>query len=780
MQPLELTKHVMNDERVLIFMRTVLLAILAFFVARVSLFQSLLVFSVGIVAVDYMDWKKTQFAGIGALLGLLSLLNMNQTFKYVSVIVLIMLSSLILSYYSKKQLTRLQQGAIIGILTGSMSIFFAFFNPRLFYGIMIGILEGVLSYIMVVLMSYSKDLLSASKKRRNYSQEEVIATICVVSLGIIGTYHLQFGMINLFGIVSVAFLIGIGYYYGPGGGTAFGVTLGLLLNLTTVSDHEMLMVLAVIGLFSGVMREMGKISSAIAGIVGGLILMFYTYEFEEVLFQVTPMILGVFVFLLIPMKSKKQLKKFHQQLNTSKNEYLERTQNLTSQRLKEFSDTFDELAVTFNTISDKKSELDQQDINKLIDEVVRQVCKDCDSQRNCWKTNFLFTYQIVRNIIDAADAKGSIAYSDIPASFYNKCYRYKDFIKTTNRLYEIYRINLNWYNKIIDSRQMVSNQLKGIAGVMDKLSADVTQNIQFYLDQEDKIMWQLEMESIYPEKVFLYRRFCDVVELELLMKEKDLLQDNLRIIKEVAEEITGTSLYLDKRYRMGKGRCRILYKQKQLYRVSTGIAAASKEKLSGDNFTSVQIAEDKHMIALADGMGTGYEAHKESTTTIELLERLLQSGFDHGIAVKMINSLMILKSEKDRFSTLDIALINLYSGECNLTKIGGSSVFVLGEEKVQIINSTSLPVGVLEGVEADDFELKLGHGDFLVMVTDGIMDHLAESYPQAAEGFVEIFHSIKSLNPKEIANEILAIITESGASVSDDMTVMVSRIWKER
>ena len=43
----------------------------------------------------------------------------------------------------------------------------------------------------------------------------------------------------------------------------------------------------------------------------------------------------------------------------------------------------------------------------------------------------------------------------------DKCIKAEEFIDTTNRMYELYKLNLLWHNRIVESRELVCEQLKG-------------------------------------------------------------------------------------------------------------------------------------------------------------------------------------------------------------------------------------------------------------------------------------------------------------------------------
>ena len=50
-------------------------------------------------------------------------------------------------------------------------------------------------------------------------------------------------------------------------------------------------------------------------------------------------------------------------------------------------------------------------------------------------------------------------------------------------------------------------------------------------------------------------------------------------------------------------------------------------------------------------MGSGEKAQKNSNATIGLFENFIESGFDKETTIKIINSIVVLKSNEESFST---------------------------------------------------------------------------------------------------------------------------------
>jgi stage II sporulation protein E len=73
---------------------------------------------------------------------------------------------------------------------------------------------------------------------------------------------------------------------------------------------------------------------------------------------------------------------------------------------------------------------------------------------------------------------------------------------------------------------------------------------------------------------------------------------------------------------------------------------------------------------------------------------------------------------------------------------------------------------------------RLEHGDFLVMVTDGVLEYLHVKNPE--EKLAEIISEIKTDNAGVLARTLLErVMLFTGGHAMDDMTIVVTGIWEK-
>ena len=143
----------------------------------------------------------------------------------------------------------------------------------------------------------------------------------------------------------------------------------------------------------------------------------------------------------------------------------------------------------------------------------------------------------------------------------------------------------------------------------------------------------------------------------------------------------------------------------------------------------------------------------------------------------MINTALVAGREELFFSTVDLCVFDLYRGTCDLLKAGASTTFIRGRDGVEKISSSTLPVGVVQELELMRVHRQLEDGDFVVLVTDGVLDALPVGNQEAM--LAALIGGTAIRNPQELAHYLLEQVLElSGGEPADDMTILAAAIWR--
>jgi len=217
-----------------------------------------------------------------------------------------------------------------------------------------------------------------------------------------------------------------------------------------------------------------------------------------------------------------------------------------------------------------------------------------------------------------------------------------------------------------------------------------------------------------------------------------------------------------------------------VFMVMPGYAKAIREgeRMSGDNYSLIESVDGKLTVLLSDGMGSGEKAAQDSEKVLDLMEKMIEAGYNIPTAMGLVNS-ALEAGEEENMSTLDVCSMDLYSGMCYFMKAGAAATFLKSHTYVEKISMNTLPLGVLNNLEEEQISRELIENDYIIMVTDGVTDALAMS------GYEDMLCSylgdLQERNPGELASKVLQFaLRHSNGRIMDDMTVVVLGIFRAR
>lgn len=341
-------------------------------------------------------------------------------------------------------------------------------------------------------------------------------------------------------------------------------------------------------------------------------------------------------------------------------------------------------------------------------------------------------------------------------------------------------INQIWKNKFDESRNIMSGQLNQISKIIEEYSHEMYDFVKITGEEEEYIRHKLKGRKVYMDKIMGIENRRHKKEYLITAKCEKGVTIGTREIAEAVSEAFGKAYMPSRNCRkvISNEFTTTTYVEEANFYVLHGAAIKARGEggISGDNYSLKELENGQVLMGISDGMGYGTSACLESETVIELLEQLLDSGFDGDTALKMINSVMIMNSEEEHPATLDYGVIDLHSGMCDLVKIGAATTFVKRGNWVETIKSTSMPLGMFAEVDYDSTSKKLYDGDLVIMVSDGVIDALNTEDNDGK--LVEIIRDIDGGSPKEIADCILEKAVSDKSRLTDDMTVLVTGIWE--
>ena len=290
------------------------------------------------------------------------------------------------------------------------------------------------------------------------------------------------------------------------------------------------------------------------------------------------------------------------------------------------------------------------------------------------------------------------------------------------------RQNIIYKNKLKDSRRVIATQLQEIARILGESVDDTYDFHSISNEQMGLLTSRLRDAGIVLKRAVRLDNRRGISEIIVTMKAKRgkcvSVKEVTRIINLVFDK--DTEIVKEKRRVIGTDMDTYRFKERPNFYVLHGLAKTSYDDVSGDNFTFVSLDSGQTLLGISDGMGTGVRAYKDSEMVLELIENLMESGFGEETTLKLVNTLFVLEGEDLSPATVDMSIIDMYSGVCDFLKLGAAATYVKRGDWVEALRSTSLPIGGEECLDIESATKKLYDGDFVIMMSDGIIETAAK------------------------------------------------------
>lgn len=451
------------------------------------------------------------------------------------------------------------------------------------------------------------------------------------------------------------------------------------------------------------------------------------------------------------------------------------------ERLENYADSFSGLSKIFSQMSSVKKELSAEQMGRIQNELTGSLCMNCSQCALCWEKAESPMYSYLAYMLQSLQRTGEPDH-EIVVQMQEYCPYTDAVVQEALRIFEKARLNLAWYNRLLENREIIAQQLDAMAYIMEDCANEIVEITHENRQLLAEVKYRSKERGVIVQKPHLYenkdkrwRLVCDAYAKNgscISMKE---------LTKAVSAGLErGMRPHRDERSMVSPQGAVVTFEEDTCFHETHAAARRVKDggSVSGDNYSFLELDNGQTAMMLSDGMGSGSTACRESELVLELLEKFLEAGFSKETALKMMNSAMVIRGEDDLYSTVDICSLDLYTGMCELYKIGAAATFIKHSDFVERVVSCSLPVGVTHRMEILNTKKQLEDGDFLVMMSDGVLEYLQAKEPETA--MCGILKQIDYNHPGQIADAVLEeVLSRTDGAAADDMTILVCGVWRK-
>ena len=630
-------------------------------------------------------------------------------------------------------------------------------------------LAGAAAYFMALTVRLSRQRRSITA----FTGQEtagVVLTGCVLmlSLGSVAIEDISLGR-----VLAILAVLLCARYGGVGGGAVSGAATGAVFSLSNTGQGYICGGFAFGGLIAGMFAPLGKFACALTFLLSHS-LMSLAFGSENVLPSVLiEGFIGAMVFLLLPAEVGNVVSPlFSGENNASIGESLRRN---VVMRLDFTAKAIAGVKNDVQTVSEKLGEMVSPTFESACENVARDVCGGCGLKMYCYEHEGGVTRDDFFRLEDILAEKGRLDDSDVEDAFVKNCCKKGEIADQMTLNYRHLLAAREAQGRVAELRGVVAGQFAGVSDILRDLSGEFNNALRSDEDSASRITEALSAAGYaVAECVCLLNGGGRMtVELELGQRPDSPLSKG-RLAREVSK-CCGRRFDLPTISTEG-GRVRAALCEMPLFDVEIGSDQhiADGGKLCGDCIDYFNDGMGKTYALVCDGMGTGGRAAVDGNMAVSVMGRLLRAGLAPDSSLQIVNSALMIKSEDESLSTVDLAGVDLYTGGVTLKKAGAPQTYIKKNGRLTTREMPSLPAGILNHIRFSTDTINLNAGDMVVMVSDGVIT--------GDEKWLE--RLIRSWNEGSAQDLAQAVVREAirrrAQTRDDDITALVVRLTENQ
>lgn len=552
------------------------------------------------------------------------------------------------------------------------------------------------------------------------------------------------------------------------GGIFKGAILGLLAGLAYSPEYAPMFALA--GITVGVLWNVSAFGALVAGGAAAMLWGFYI-EGASAMSRVLPAVMlssvcymGAQKLTLFPA-ARELIFSGRYCLDMNNAAIASESRDEAYARISRLSDTFSSLSEIFFNLSDRLGRPPVPELRRMCDKVYDKYCPLCPSREICWEIEYNSSRDMLGELSRRLGEKGIADKDDLPEYMRGRCVALPGIIGEINR--ECAELHRSF--RLADKTGVLAMEYKSVSSLLSDICEENKKD-----HAPDKALTSRLAEALaeygFGEggvSVYGERR------KKIIARGFDVSKGGIgnSDLKRVAEKVCGFPVS-EPVIELSENMMTLRMTSRRRFSAESVIKTRGAETdICGDSVATFENCDDRYYALISDGMGTGEEASMTSSICSIFLQKMISAGNDEYASVKMLNSFMRSKSGECS-STVDIMGLDLLSGRITFTKCGAALSLVKRGDNVFKLSAETMPLGILDRIDASKLSFDGEDGDVVIMVSDG-----------AIVGDEEGTYLIKMLTEEweddlqKMAKRIVAVALEK--CDRDDISVILTRIKEE-
>ncbi len=693
----------------------------------------------------------------------------------------------------RNEITKLGKNLVISSIIVQAIKFFT--GTFLIFDVINSILVIIFTYVFYKIFVNSIGVLETFGLKSAFTIEEIIGATIIVAIASVALGKYRFYGISIANILSIFLILVLAWKNGILVGSTIGVTLGLVLGIVGYISPIQVLAFSISGLLAGSLNRLGRIGVIVGFLIGNTIISYLTTGNSIAILLYRELLIAGIMILFVPKYFDIDIEdlvgrgKFFAPVVDNRLT----ASTIVENKLDYLSETINEIAKNYG-IKQADVEYEIENINKSKEAFVEDLLNNLDSFPNniLYEDLISLDNDLIDSIYMVLVEKEEISEKDLVNIFEKKNEildiesnnaikeDVNQIVRIVNRTYRINEMNFQWKQRLQDNNKTISKQLKGVSRAISEIADNMKPKVEsIFGKKEAEVMELLKQKEILIKEIKIRQDKNKKYFIDILFEKQIREKEKVRCIESILSKVCKEKIVFQKDTSNINSK---LYMQKyisaNIFSLQLGLAQIPKagNNVSGDSCMQMKLEDNKHLVVLSDGMGTGTEARKSSQIVVKMMKQALLAGFDKEDSMELINSTIKVSSE-EIFATMDVAIFDLYKGIVEFIKNGSCKTYIKNKSKLEFVNSNSLPLGILNDVDFSVFDRKLEDGDIFIICSDGIVDSSVEQSED--KWLIKLIKEVNTNNVKKLADMILQEAVDNSYGIAkDDMTVIVGKVTK--
>lgn len=558
-----------------------------------------------------------------------------------------------------------------------------------------------------------------------------------------------------------------------------GALTGLLCGIA-LGDTAGAVILGLCGLVSGLFFAQSRALALIAGIVSSASYAIYITGVDAAVRYIPNIITGFALYIPASIFYANIIKKRVEVKESGKSApILDRgllVTELPAGKLGTMSEAFHSLSVIFSEFAERMKLPSTGEIKIMAEAAFDKTCVECENRETC-RLAGIDKSNAARKCADYIKYNKRLENAGMPRVYLEECMKSESIKSRINELY-CSRLEINAAN---DKTDIFASNFENISNLLQNNIKAGKEDIAFKKDISSAIYNNLEEMGIECDNVIAIgeRKKAVYIFGIKMVNYAGTIQD----ITDMLERVCGTC-FGDPEYILRDDYIIMKSQSKNKLKIYSMYASKSAEEIkaldliepnknnhiNGDSISVFDGRDGFCYGLISDGMGSGRNAALSSHLTTLVMEKLLGAGNQKDLTLEILNSLLLSKND-ECFASVDLFEADLITGTASFIKAGAAPSFIIRAGRLFKIQSSTVPAGIISGINSEQTKFELETGDYIIMFSDGILSTFEEG-----AWLFEMLESERNLSdPANLLNNILNEASHKSQR-KDDMSVLFMRV----